>query len=62
MPSVASTIFAGSPALTLVVCLVVGTIVLLPLYWRVAPPEMRAQILSRLPAAFQFRVAPQPEA
>lgn len=57
-----SIVFAGHPALTLAVCLIVGTIVLLPLYWRVAPPEMRAQILSRLTTAVQFRVAPQPEA
>ena len=59
---IVATIFAGRPALTLSVCLVVGTIVLLPLYWRVAPPEFRAQIVSRLPTMFQFRAAPQPEA
>lgn len=56
------TILAGYPALTLAVSLLVGTLVLSPLYWRVAPPELRAQIVSRLTTAFQLRAAPQPEA
>jgi O-antigen/teichoic acid export membrane protein len=56
-----SLFFAGHPALTLVAAVIVGTLVLLPLYWRVAPPEMRARVIAGLTNAIQFRVAPQPE-
>jgi hypothetical protein len=38
-------VFAGRPALTLVMSAVLGVCLLVPLYWRVVPREMRDAVL-----------------
>jgi hypothetical protein len=50
------------PVLMLVVSCVIGAAILLPLYWRVAPADLRAQVINRLTGVLgQLRLARQVE-
>jgi O-antigen/teichoic acid export membrane protein len=48
---VVDVLLSAYPIIMLVTCCVVGAAVLLPLYWRVAPPSLRAQVVSVLTSA-----------
>jgi O-antigen/teichoic acid export membrane protein len=57
---VVSFAFDGHPVQTLAMAAFVGVVVLLPLYWRVAPPEIRAKIVDALTRKIgELRVAMQ---